>query len=323
MAEKKHEVLLDADLWERRVFENEHEAVNEWLRSKNSTGKKRKTLNAYSRTAAVFFHEVIPDTAPDEVRVSDIEQWVQDLDARDCSANTKRRYVESLSSFYDWAMKRPHAYPDIRGNPAAVVLEELEKVRRERPETATWENGKQVIWQIPDPRDKAAAVMMAKTGARVGEVLSLKRENLMLEKGFVRFRDRKGGKSTVNPVDDETIDVLQRLLAMQNGDSEYVFVSYRGGRIGKERIRREVRNAAVEAGVMDDVAEKRWHYKFVPHYYRTIFTSLMRNSDPAMRDHWVAYLRGDSDQEIQDLYTKIPREKVRERYLEIMKPVNV
>lgn len=87
-----------------------------------------------------------------------------------------------------------------------------------------------------------------------------------------------------------------RLLAMENGDSEYVFVSYRGGEIGKERIRREVRKAAVKAGVVEDVDEKRWHYKFVSHYYRTIFTSLMRNSEPGMKDHWVAYLRGDSDQ---------------------------
>jgi integrase/recombinase XerD len=322
MTEKKHAVLLDAETWDEKVFENEHDCINDWLQSKASTGKSRRTLNAYSRVASRFFHEFFPDTHPSEVTVSDVEQYVLKIDQRDCAPNTKRRYVESLSSFYDWAMKRPR-FEDITGNPAAVVLEELEKVRRERPETATWENGKRIIWHIPDPRDKTAAILMAKTGARVREVLTVRHEDLLLDDGFVRFSDRKGGTTTVNPVDEETIDWLYRLQHLSGGDEGFVFVSNKGGRLTRERIRRAVRKGAVEAGVMDDIREKRWHHKFTPHYYRTIFTSQMRNSDPGMKDHWVQYLRGDSDQSTMDLYTKIPRERVRQRYLEIIKPLDV
>jgi len=322
MPEKKHEVLLDADVWDEKVFKNKHECINDWLRSKNSTGKSRRTLNAYSRTAAKFFHEHFPDTHPADVMVGDVEQYVQIIDKRDCAANTKRRYVESLSSFYDWALKRPR-FEEITGNPAAVVLEELDVVKRERPDTATWENGKQVVWNIADPRDKAAAVLMAKTGARVDEVLSLQEEDLLLDDGFVRFRSRKGGTTTVNPVDDETVEWLRRLRALSDSGSPWLFTSLRGGRITRERVRRSVRRGAVAAGVMEEEDEKRWHYKFVPHYYRTIWTSLMRNSEPGMKDHWVRYLRGDSNEDVMDLYTKIPRDKVRKRYLEVIKPLNV
>lgn len=102
-----------------------------------------------------------------------------------------------------------------------------------------------------------------------------------------------------------------------------MFAGIRGTRIRRERVRRVIRQAAVDAGVMESLDEQRWHYKFTPHYYRTIFTSLMRNSEPGLKDHWVAYLRGDGDKEIMDLYTKIPREKVRKRYLEVIKPLNV
>lgn len=322
MAKKKHDLLMDADVWDKKVFENKHDCINDWLQSKHATGKSRRTLNSYSRTAAKFFHDEFPDTAPDEVTVSDIERWVRRLADRDLAANTKRRYVESLSSFYDWALKRPR-FDTITGNPAAVVLEELDKVKRERPDTATWENGKQVIWNIGDPRDKAAAILMAKTGARVDEVLSVKPDDLLLDDGFIRFRNRKGGTTTVNPVDDETIEWMRRLQALNDDTSDWLFTSMRGGRITRERIRREVRRAAVAAGVMDHEDEKRWHHKFTPHYYRTIFTSLMRNSEPGMKDHWVRYLRGDSDEDVMDLYTRIPREKVRDRYLEVIKPLNI
>jgi len=318
--EKKHEVLMDADTWDKKVFKNEYECINDWLRSKDSTGASRRTLNSYSRTACKFFHEHFPDTHPSEVMVGDVEQYVLIIDKRDVADNTKRRYVESLSSFYDWAMKRPR-FEDISGNPAGVVLEELDRVRRERPDTATWENGREIIRNIPNPRDKCAAILMAKTGARVQEVLTLKEDDLMLEDGFIRFRDRKGGRTTVNPVDSETVQAVRRLQAVASDESEYLFTGIHGGRVKRERIRREVRRAAVRAGVMEDEFEQRWNHKFTPHYYRTIFTSLMRNN--GMPDHYTRYLRGDGDQEVMDLYTRIPRDKVREEYLQHIKPLNL
>ena len=165
--------LIDGETWDLRVYKNKHSCINDWLERKHDTGKSRRTLNAYSRVAAKFFHHQFPEKHPSEITVKDIEIYVRELSERDCSTNTKRRYVESLSSFYDWAGKRPNKYTDIYGNPAAVVLEELERVRRERPRTATWENGQKIINKIPNPRDKAAAVVMAKTGARIQEVLDL------------------------------------------------------------------------------------------------------------------------------------------------------
>jgi len=316
----KDDILLDADEYEKKVFKCTHDCINDWLQSKASTGTSRRSLNTYSRTACRFFHDQFPDLSPQDVTVGDIEQYVRRLDDRDVSANTKRRYVESLSSFYTWAMKRPR-FEEITGNPAAVVLEELDVVRRERPETATWENGKAVVQHISDPRDKTVAVLLAKTGARIREVLTLRYDDLLLDDGFVRFENRKGGRTTVNPVDVEAIECLQRLEAIQGRESQYVFTSIRGSRIKRERIRREVRKAAVAAGVMDAVDEQRWHHKFTPHYYRTIFTSLMRNT--GMPDHFTRYLRGDGEQEVMDLYTRIPREQVREEYIQRMKPLNV
>jgi integrase/recombinase XerD len=42
-----------------------------------------------------------------------------------------------------------------------------------------------------------------------------------------------------------------------------------------------------------------------------------------MPDHFTRYLRGDGDREVMDLYTKIPRDQVREEYLDIIKPLNL
>jgi len=47
---------------------------------------------------------------------------------------------------------------------------------------------------MTDPRNKTVAVLLAKTGCRVSEALEVKQDDLMLDEGFVRLRERKGGK---------------------------------------------------------------------------------------------------------------------------------
>ena len=184
-----------------KIYENEHDAVNDFIERKQAMGRSRRTLNAYSRTLKSFFHEEFPDLAPQDVEVRHIEDYVGALAARDLSQNTKRRYLESLSSFYGWAMKRPR-FENITGNPAAVVLEEIPQKYRERPDCATWENAKKIVHNIADPRNKAIAVVLAKTGCRIREALEIERDDLMLDDGFIRLRERKGGSQTVVPVDE-------------------------------------------------------------------------------------------------------------------------
>jgi integrase/recombinase XerD len=303
-----------ADDWYETVYENDHEVVNEFLQKKKSTGCSHRTLNSYSRTLGKFFHEQFPELTPSEVSVQHIEQYVVALDQRGLSQNTKRRYLESISSFYDWTMKRPR-FEEITGNPAAVVLEDIPKKIRERPDCATWKNGEKIIHEMTDPRNKTVAVLLAKTGCRVSEALEVKMDDLMLDEGLIRLRKRKGGKQTVVPIDEETIQAIERFKFTRptHEDSEYLFLSIRGNRVSKTQVQRAVKKAAVEAGVMER-GEDRFHKKFTPHTYRTVFTTLMRNQE--MKRHILRYIRGDAASETMDIYTRVDREEAREEYLD-------
>jgi integrase/recombinase XerD len=258
--------------WDQKVLENKHEPVQAFLRSKENTGKSRRTLNSYSRILQKFYHEHFPELSPEETEVRHVEQFLGILNRRDLSQNTKRRYLESLSAFFTWAMKRPR-FEEINGNPAAVLLEDIPKQVRNRPDCATWENAKKLVQQIGDPRDKVVAAFLAKTGCRVTEVVSIHEDDVMLEEGFVRLKERKGGKQPVVPIVGEISRAFQRYQVLRNDpDSEFMFVSMKGDRIGRERIRRSVRKAAVHAGVMQE-GEKRFHKKFTPHTFRSVFTT--------------------------------------------------
>jgi integrase/recombinase XerD len=303
-----------------KIYENKHDAVNDFIQRKEAMGRSRRTLNAYSRTLKSFFHEEFPDLAPEDVTPEHIEDYVSTLAARDLSQNTKRRYLESLSSFYGWTMKRPR-FENITGNPAAVVLEEIPQKYRERPDCATWENAKKIVHNVADPRNKAITVILAKTGCRIREALEIKQDDLMLDDGFIRLRERKGGSQTVVPVDEEVKHAIKRYrLVRPDNDSEYLFLSVRGNRVQSTQVQRAVRDAAVRAGVMDE-GETRFHRKFTPHTFRTVFTTRMRNNE--MPDHILQYIRGDSNNRTMDVYTRVSRDEARQSYLECIESLDL
>ncbi|UIO99494.1 tyrosine-type recombinase/integrase [Halobaculum sp. CBA1158] len=98
------------------------------------------------------------------------------------------------------------------GNPAGVVLEEIPKQIRERPDRATWENAKKIVKAIPNPRNKAVVVLLAKTGCRLEEAPEIKMDDLMLDEGFIRLREPKGGKQTGVPIGREaSVEILREV----------------------------------------------------------------------------------------------------------------
>ncbi|WP_254762262.1 tyrosine-type recombinase/integrase [Natrinema marinum] len=314
------EYLFEADSWEEKVYRNQHTAINDWLRSKETTGKTRRTLNEYSRTAKIFFHDEFPDLDPEDVEVRDIERYLSRLNQRELSQNTKRRYLESLSAFYSWALQRPR-YEEITGNPAAVILEEVPKNVPNRPDCATWENARKIVDAVEDPRNFTVTAVLAKTGCRAREACEIREDDLLLDEGFIRLRKRKGGKQTVVPIDNELREIIEfyQLIRTDKG-SDYLFESVKGGRMTREQLRRHVRGAAVRAGVMEE-GETRFHKKFTPHTFRTVFTTLMRNQ--GMSDHVLKYIRGDSKTETMDIYTRVDRTQAREEYLDCIKKLDV
>ena len=103
------------DTWHSKLYDNRLDVVNDFLNKKKSLGRSERTLNEYSRLLKRFFHDVFPEQSAGEIQVGHIEEYVTVLDGRECGQNTKRRYLETLSSFYSWTMKRPR-FKEITGN---------------------------------------------------------------------------------------------------------------------------------------------------------------------------------------------------------------
>lgn len=94
-------------------------------------------------------------------------------------------------------------------------------------------------------------MVLAKTGCRLTEALEIKLDDLLLDQGFIRLQSRKGGGEGVVPVDDEVVKTTDRFRMVRGHDeSGYLFVSIRGNLVLREMVRRAVRAAAVDQGIV-------------------------------------------------------------------------
>jgi len=119
----------------------------------------------------------------------------------------------------------------------------------------------------------------------------------------------------------ETIRTIKRFkLVRRDTDLDSLFVSIRDDRLTKTVIQRAVRQTAISEDIMDE-GEDRFHKKFTPHTFRTVFTTLMRNQ--GMKQHVLRYLRGDAASETMDIYTRVDRDEAREEYLDCMNPLEL
>lgn len=67
-----------------------------------------------------------------------------------------------------------------------------------------------------------------KSGCRLAEASEIKMDDVMPSEAFVRLRERKGGKQTVVPIDQETIRAIERFKFTRptNGDSDHLFLRH-------------------------------------------------------------------------------------------------
>lgn len=164
-------------------------------------------------------------------------------------------------------------------------------------------------------------MILAKTGCRISEALEVEMGDLMLENSHICLRKRKGGTQTVVPLDDETVKSIKRLLMIRsNDDSDSLFLSLRGARVSRDRIRLAIREAAVKCGIME-LGETRFYQKFTPHTFRTVFTTLMRQQ--GMDDRVLQYIRGDAVSKTMDVYTRVDRDEVKRQYRGCMKSLDL
>jgi integrase/recombinase XerD len=233
------------------------------------------------------------------------------------AAKTVENYFSVLSTFYD--------YLTFEGvvpfNPVLPVRRRY--LRRYKDNGSTQERQlisvedmARLINSEMNIRNKAIITMLAKTGIRRNELVTLDIEDVDLVEMKIRLKPTAKRSNRTVFFDAETAFVLRRWLKLREGRNKKalkaLFLNSEGDRLDRAGVLRLVNRAAERVGLHDPESDKM-EARFSPHCCRHWMTTRLLRA--GMKREYVQWLRGDSIKEAVDIYFHINAEDVKEAYL--------
>ncbi len=244
--------------------------------------------------------------SPDEVQDSTLVEYHHDLLAEGLAASSARIMMVHVRIFFRY-LAAQHVLPS---NPAALV--QSGRMSMQIPQTLSEEDVRLLMESI-DPedlpfgaRDRAILEMLYGSGLRVSELVSLRPEQVDWDEGFVRITG-KGDKTRYVPLGGEAARAVRYyreharalLLAVGKPDPRVVFLSRRGGKLTRERIRQIIKARAAAAGLDENV---------FPHILRHSFATHLLENGADLRV--IQDMLGHADLATTQIYTHVEQKRL-------------
>lgn len=205
-----------------------HTAIELWASASTGveTRRRQEQLKNKQKIIRSFFDWV--RKPPGEVEPTDVRAWCERMEDEGTSPATVYARVAFLSSFYRWAMSQPAVGAHLRQNPA--LLARPKRVRPYQTEaTKAWTDEelraltdvvrqKAATGDLVAKRDLTLLLLYTSTGLRREEVISLRGQDVTVEKDCIILTGRvKGGRYRAREVrDPEVRAALLDYLASSN-----------------------------------------------------------------------------------------------------------
>ena len=186
--------------------------------------------------------------------------------------STMARKIAALRSFFSFLVTRG----EIPGNPAIGVTAPRRSMRL--PEFLPVDEMMDLLRSLPAEgeagrRDAAILELLYSSGLRVGELVSLRRKDVLLEEGTVRVLG-KGRKERIVPVGEKALLALSKYLAegaragTRDGEEEWegaIFRNLRGGALSARSVARILEKALERAGIGRHLSPHGIRHSFATH----------------------------------------------------------
>ena len=230
---------------------------------------------------------------------------------------TVESYFTTLSGFYEY-----HVYEEkITSNPVPPFRKRYLTTYKKRQVSRTRklisvEEMTLLINSTLEIRDRALMTVLAKTGVRRGELISMDVDDVIWVEQKIRLKRKSKRCNLFVFFDDETAILLGRWLNLRQNYAKSgviaLFVGAHGHRIGRNTVYNLVTKHAEHVGIHDSKSS-RLEDHFGPHCFRHWFTTHLRRN--GMDREFIKKLRGDSRGETIDIYDHIDPGELRKAYL--------
>ncbi len=194
----------------------------------------------------------------------DIVEFFNALAAKGISGVSRARKLAAVRSFF--TVLRENTI--IAGNPAETV----KRAKKEEKEPAVLFRNeyKALLFEARgDVRDFAILVTFLETGIRVGELVSLRVDDVDLANKTMLVRQGKGKKDRSIPLTDQTIKALQDYLTIRATldivDKDIVFIAKNGTSMDVRTVRHLVKKYVKDAGIKKQVSVHTMRHTYGSH----------------------------------------------------------
>lgn len=238
-------------------------------------------------------------------------------DERAVKQRTIEAYFSTISGFFEYLEFEGY----IIKNPVLAVRKRYLRHYKDTGDSdairklISVEDMKTLVNSVLDTRDKAIITLLAKTGIRRGELISIDVEDISWTENSITLKPKAKRSNRIVFFDDETARILKRwilLRGQREPKSNALFIGETGKRLDRNGVYSAVTKHAQRVGLHYPTSDKLEDH-FSPHCCRHWFTTHLRRA--GMKREFIQELRGDRRRDAIDIYDHIDKEELREAYL--------
>jgi len=249
-----------------------------------------------------------------------LREYISYLRHKEIRYKTIKNRFSALSSLYDYAvyegfMER-NIINDVRKRYLRVYKENNgDEIKRK---LVTIEEMSRFVNSIIDIRDKAIALLLAKTGIRRRELVAIELDDINWDRMRITLKPTPKRSNRVIFYDYECAMVLKRWLKKReliaDPECKALFVSYidRKEGVNSNGVYCVFIKWAKHVGLYNSNSDKI-EDRFTPHCCRHWFTTYLRKA--GMPREFIQELRGDKRSEAIDIYDHIDKDELQKSYL--------
>ena len=272
-------------------------------------GLSKLTLEAYAHDLQAFqdFLKEKGIERPKDVKVKDIEEFLDRLAENGLSARSRARILTTIRTFFKFLTYTRR----LKENPLSLI--ESPKFEKKLPQTLTFDEVEALLSQPNSKtargiRDTAILELLYATGMRVSELVHLKLNQLYLEEGYIQVVGKRG-KERIIPIGSRAKEALDKYLhkvrpqLLKGKSSPYLFIGYKGRPLTRQGLWEIIKKYTRQAGIFKEIS---------PHTLRHSFATHLLEGGADLRA--VQTMLGHASITTTQIYTHVTKEHLREVY---------
>ena len=235
-------------------------------------------LNA---TKQFFLHH--PNKHPNELRTEDIETY-QHLLAAGKASNSYLNQVVNAVRYY---------YKEVLGDGTRVRFIERPRGERKLPKVLSEEEVTAILRAVVNLKHQCILMLIYSAGLRLGELINLRRTDILPDRKQVVIRGGKGGKDRITLLSDKVLAKLDLYLEAYR-PKVYLFEGQHGGAYSDTSVQAIFKQAKAKAGITAPATVHTLRHSFATHL-------LEKGTDL----RYIQTLLGHSSSKTTEIYTHV------------------